>query len=275
MSVYRGMDRATLDAAYNNGKAVANSPEILADWLLRSAAIRAAKPEHLDIPYGSRERNRVDFFSCGKRGAPTLVFVHGGYWQRNAKEGFAFLAAGPLAHGFNVALPGYTLAPEARLTEIVAEIRASLVVIRRRVLEVDGDPGRIFVSGWSAGGHLAASMITEPGIAGGLAISGVFDLEPIRLNYLNEKLALDEAEVAALSPSRHLPARAPKLSLAVGGAELPELRRQSRDYAAAWAAAGLAGELVEPEGHNHFTILEELANPEGRLTGMVRALAGL
>ncbi|HWK46931.1 MAG TPA: alpha/beta hydrolase [Stellaceae bacterium] len=269
MSLYRGMDRAALDAAYNNGRAVATSPLILGDWRARSAAFRAARPQHLDLRYGPAERNRLDFFSAGAADAATLVFIHGGYWQRNAKEDFAFLAAGPLAHGINVALPGYTLAPTARLDDIVGEIRASLATIADPLTRLGTNPARIYVAGWSAGGHLAASMMTEPAVAGGLAISGIFDLEPIRLCYLNDKLALDEAEARRNSPLLQLPERAPRLLIAVGGGELPELRRQSSEYASAWAEAGLDVGFVELGNHNHFTILEELAAPDGKLTNLV------
>src|SRR3979490_1356278 len=118
--LYRGMDQAALDAGYNNSAAVANSAQIVARWQKRSDALRADFPASLDLRYGSAERNRIDYFEA-KRGAPLLVFIHGGYWQMRAKENFAFVAAGPLAHGINVALVGYTPAPPTNLDGIVAE----------------------------------------------------------------------------------------------------------------------------------------------------------
>src|SRR5215470_692548 len=117
--VYRGMDRVALDKAYNNSEAVADSPDWLARWRARSAEIRAAEGARLDLAYGQRPRAKLDYFSCGARQAPLFVFIHGGYWQRNEKETFGFVADGPRAHGIDVALPGYTLAPQARLTDIV------------------------------------------------------------------------------------------------------------------------------------------------------------
>jgi len=273
MAIYRGMDKPALDAGYNNTAAVANSAEILADWDRRSAALAAAHPEHLDLRYGPRERNRVDYFSAGAN-TPALVFIHGGYWQMRAKETFRFLATGPLAHKISVALVAYTLAPEATLRDIVGEVDTALTFIANNVARWGGDGSRIHVSGWSAGGHLTAMSLSHPAIRGGVAISGIYDLEPIRLCFLNDKLGLDEAEAAALSPIRHMPASSPPLMVTYGTGELPELQRQSREYAAAREAATLPVKLAPLEGHNHFTILEELASPDGAITALVREIAG-
>jgi arylformamidase len=273
MALYRGMDRATLDAAYNNGAAVANSAAFMADWQARSDRFRASRPQHLDLRYGPAERNRIDYFTA-KHGGPVLIFIHGGYWQMRAKENFSFLAAGPLAHGINVALIGYTLAPEKRLDGIVAEIGAGIAWLADHVARYGGDPARLYVAGWSAGGHLTAMAMRETAVKGGVAISGIYDLEPIRLCYLNEKLRLDEAEARRNSPLLHLPKTSAPLIVTYGGAELPELCRQSDEYGEAWAKAKLPGRLAPLAGHNHFTILEELANPEGTLTALVREIVG-
>ena len=266
MSLYRGMDRAALDAAYNNTAAVADSPAILADWQRRSDRLAAERPQHLDLRYGDAERNRIDLFSA-RPGAPLLVFIHGGYWQMRTKKNFRFLAAGPLAHGISVAFVAYTLAPEKRLDGIVTEVRSAV----NWVVSNFSKSG-VFVSGWSAGGHLTAMMMDDPAVNGGLAISGIFDLEPIRLCYLNEKLGLDEDEARRNSPLLHLPHDKKPLFATYGTAELPELQRQSRMYSQARARAGLPGKLAALAGHNHFTILEELARPEGALTALVREL---
>ena len=246
------MDRAALDAAYNNGAAVPGSAQIVAGWRRRSEILRASSNE---LRYGSADRNRIDYFEA-KPGAPLLVFIHGGYWQMREKETFAFLAAGPLAHGISVALVGYTLAPQKRLDGIVAEVASALDFLSRPLV----------VSGWSAGGHLTAMMMQHPNVRGGLAISGIFDLEPIRLCYLNEKLQLDEAEARRNSPV--LGSSSEKtLLVAHGTAELPELQRQSRDY-----AERFLHRLLPLAGHDHFTILEELASPAGALTAAIRGL---
>lgn len=276
MNLYRGMDRPALDAAYNNSAAVADSPALLADFQARSDRMRADRGRTLDLRYGPAERNRIDYFAADTRG-PVLMFIHGGYWQMRAKENFSFLARGPLAHGIHVAFPGYTLAPGISLRGIVDEIRAAIAWLASHAEDHGGDAQRIFVAGWSAGGHLTAMALDQPAVQGGLAISGIFDLEPIRLSYLNEKLHLDEVEARRLSPLHHLTSplsrsRPAPLMLACGGAELPELQRQSAVYAQARQDAGLPGRLTTLGGHNHFTILEELASPDGALTNLLREL---
>jgi len=271
MTLYRGMDRTALDAAYNNSAAVANSSALMAELRARGDRLRGEMPQHLDLRYGPAPRNRIDYFSARARG-PVLMFIHGGYWQMRAKEDFSALARGPLAHGIDVAMIGYTLAPDISLDGIVAEIRAAIRWLAVHADEHGGDANRMYVSGWSAGGHLTASVLDAPAIRGGLAISGIYDLEPMRWCYIDEKLKLDECEARRLSPLLNMPPTSPPLIVTCGGAELPELRRQSAEFAAARKYAGLPGPFVELEGHNHFTILDELANSQGALTKLVLEL---
>ena len=127
---WRRLSQQDRDLGLNNGVAVAGSGDMVAGWERRSAEMRARDSDHLDLRYGPRERNRIDFFKAAEK-APTVLFIHGGYWQMRAKEVFAIFAAGPLAHGINVATIGYTLAPEATLDEIVAEIHQGLDYLRK------------------------------------------------------------------------------------------------------------------------------------------------
>jgi acetyl esterase/lipase len=256
------MDRAALDAAYNNGAAVKESAQIVAGWEARSAKLRAKHPAGIDLRYGPDERNRIDYFAA-RRDGPVLMFIHGGYWQARAKEVFSFIAEGPLAWGINVAMVGYTLAPQKPLSGIVAEIHLALNWLKSSVPMLGGDPGQLFVSGWSAGGHLTAMAMSHPAARGGLAISGIYDLEPMRLSYINDKLRLDEAEQRRCTPGR----TDKPLTIAYGAAELPELCRQSEDYAKL-----LGTKAIGIERCNHFTVLEELASPHGALTGLARKL---
>jgi len=264
--LYRGMDRAQLDAAYNNTAAVPERNAIVADWAARSAKVRREYTRHLDLAYGESPRERLDLFLAANPKAPTLAFIHGGYWQMNDKENFAFIAEGLLPVGINVAVIEYTLAPAARLDRIVAENGRAVQWLAAHLGDYGADGGRLYVSGHSAGGHLTACAITLPGVRGGIAISGIYDLEPIRLNYLNEKLGLDREEAQRNSPLLHLPSTAAELVITYGTAELPELCRQSIDYARAWLGQGLPGRLLPVDGDNHFTILEALARPDGALT---------
>jgi arylformamidase len=273
-ALYRGMDRAALDAAYNNTAAVADSPDWLARWEKLSAVVRSGPRARRDIVYASRPRARFDYFASGALKPPLFVFIHGGYWQRNDKNMFAFVAEGPRAHDIDVALLGYTLAPQARLTDIVAEIRRALTVLCERADDLGFDRDRLFVGGWSAGGHLTAIVSDHPAFRGGIPISGIFDLEPIALNYLNEKLALDESEIATLSPLRVLRERAPPLRMFVGGDELPELKRQSAIYAETARERGLPVALTVLPGRHHYSILDELAQPGGAIARALVQLIG-
>lgn len=149
---WRQLSQEERDRGLNNGAAVANSGEIVAGWDRLSGEMRARHPQHLDLRYGSRERNRIDFLKSAEAG-PTLVFIHGGYWQTRAKENFTLFAAGPLAHGINVALIGYTLAPDASIDDIIREISSGLDFLVEKLPVLGGDADRIVVCGWSAGGH--------------------------------------------------------------------------------------------------------------------------
>jgi arylformamidase len=268
---WRGMSQQDLDRGLNNGAAVAGSGDIVAGWDRRSAEMRATHSDHLDLRYGPRERNRIDFLKAGEK-APTLVFIHGGYWQMRAKEAFTLFAEGPIAHGINVALIGYTLAPEATLEEIVAEIHRGLDFLAEQLPALGGDANRIAVSGWSAGGHLTAMALSHPRVMGGVAISGIYDLEPIRHSYLNEKLRLDEAMSRRNSPI--LQARGPMkpLALTAGSGELPLLRQQTANFAAHRAKYGLPVSYEEIPGADHFTIMDQMLRPEGRITMMIKQL---
>ena len=265
------MSRDERDAAYNNTNAVKNSAELNAAREAASAAFRLAHPEHLDIPYGPRERNKWDLFPAADLNAPCLVFIHGGYWQRNSREMFASLIAGPYAHGWAAALPGYTLAPDATLSEIVAEIDAALDWLAANGPAL-GINGKVVLSGWSAGGHLTAQCLGHPRVSAGLAISGIFELGPIRDTYLNEKLRLSDDEIAELSPLR-LPMIDKPLAIAYGTAELPPLVADSRALHARRAAEHLPGPLIPVAGADHFTITHQLRDPEGELTRQLMLLA--
>jgi len=265
------MSRAARDAAYNNTMAVQNAAELHAARESASAAFRKAHPEHLDLRYGRRERNSWDLFPAANPDAPCIVFVHGGYWQRNAKDQFANLIGGPYARGWAAALPGYTLAPDASLTEIVAEINAALDWLAANG-SAHGITGKVVLSGWSAGGHLTAMALSHAKVRAGMAISGIYDLEPIRHSYLNVKLGLDEATSRRNSPMAQDGGPMKPLSLVVGSAELLLLRKQTADFAGHRARHGLPVTYEEIPGGDHFTVMNELASPAGRITTLIRQL---
>jgi acetyl esterase/lipase len=272
LSNWAYLSQAERDTAYNNTAHVADSPVLNAAREIASLAFRAANPLHLDLRYGKRERNTWDLFPVADPDAPCIVFIHGGYWQRNAKEQFSNLIAGPHARGWAAALPGYTLAPDASLTEIVAEINAALDWLAAHG-PAHGINGPVVLSGWSAGGHLTAMCLNHPLVKAGLALSGIFDLGPVRDTYLNEKLRLTEDEIILLSPMRLPPVDKP-LAFAYGTAELPPLVSNSRDLHALRSAAHLPGALIPVPKANHFTVIHELRDPDGILTRYLPLLLG-
>jgi acetyl esterase/lipase len=270
-SVWSSLTQAERDLAYDNNAAVADSPALIAERNAGSAAYRKARPAKLDISYGPRERNRWDLYPASDPDAPCLVFIHGGYWQRNSREDFAVFMAGLEAHGWSTALPGYSLAPEMKLAEIVAEIRAALDWLQSEGPK-HGLAGPVILSGWSAGGHLTAMALDHPVIVAGLAISGVYDLEALRDTKLNQPLQLTDSDIVSLSPSR-LPVVEKPMTIAYGTAELPTLINDSRNLHAKRSAAHAPGALVPVAHANHFNILKQLADPAGELVRAALDLA--
>jgi acetyl esterase/lipase len=268
---WRTMSQEERDLGLNNGVAVPESAAIVAGWEQRSADLRKRYPDHLGLRYGPRERNRIDFLKAREK-APTLLFIHGGYWQARAKEVFTIFAEGPMAHGINVALIGYTLAPDATLDEIVAEIHAGIDFLAKQLPALGATADGIVVSGWSAGGHLTSMALSHPSVKAGMAISGIYDLEPIRHSYLNVKLRLDGPMSRRNSPMMQAGGLLKPLSLVAGSAELPLLRKQTADFAGHRARYGLPVTYEEIPGADHFTIMQEMMSPEGRITTRIRQL---
>lgn len=255
------------EVAYDNRRAVPGAEALHVTWAERAAEFRAATaPERLS--YGAHARQGVDLFR--PEGAPVglAVFVHGGYWMRNGPEVFSHLATGALAHGWAVAMPGYRLAPEVGIADITTDVSAAMVVAAAAV----GGPIRL--AGHSAGGHLAARMlctgVLDPAVLARvpqlLSISGIHDLRPLMRTPMNEGLKLDLAQARAESPALAEPAAAVPLTAWVGADELPELCRQSALLANVWRGFGLETTLVEDAGHEHFSVIEALADSDSPIT---------
>ena len=257
------LSQAERSAAYDNNAAVKNSPALIAERNEASSRLRGTLKSHLDLPYGERANNKIDLYLAAKPDAPCLMFVHGGYWQRNSRELFAMLVEGVAAHGWSVAIPGYSLAPEVSLTDIAAEIPRALDWLAAHGASY-GIAGPVVLSGWSAGAHLVAMALDHPRVHAGLAISGVYDLAPIRDTGLNNALKLTDDEIATLSPLR-LPVTPKRLDIAYGGNELPALVMDSINLHEKRATAQAPGKLIPVAGADHFTILEALRRPDGVL----------
>jgi arylformamidase len=268
--VWESLSQTERDAAYNNNAAVANSAELVAERDRLAAEFRGANASKLDLKYGPKPRNKIDVYRSENRDAPCLVFIHGGYWQKNSREVFAHYAEGALAVGWSVAMPSHTLAPDASLIEIVAELGEALDWIAREGRQ-HGLNGPVVLAGWSAGGHLAAMLLGHSVVRAGLAISGVYELGPIRDTFLNGALKLTDREIETLSPLR-LPVVNKPMAIVYGTAEVPALVRDSRALHRHREKAGAAGPLIPIEGADHFTILDEFRTADGALVKAALAI---
>lgn len=282
--VYRDFTQAALDAAYNNRAHVPHFMDIVGRFMSASEEARAKLNPRLDLAYGKDERQKLDFFPAANARAPLFVFIHGGYWQSLDNKPFSFMAAPLNEAGVACAALTYDLCPTVSMTRLTEQVREGIVWLHRHAAELGFDAERIFVGGHSAGGHLTTMLLLtdwtrhglpKDAVKGGLSISGLYDLEPVRLAYVNEALKLDAVEARALSPVHHLPPNAdgvPPLLLAVGAAELAEFVRQQRDFAALCKQRGLRVVEIELPAHNHFSVLEALASRDAALFPQLRHL---
>jgi len=236
-------------------------------WQAAASAFRSTAKGQTDIVYGEAPRARLDLFLPDGPSRGLAVFIHGGFWLAFDKSFWSHLAAGPLARGWAVALPSYTLAPETRIGQITKQIGQA---VSHAAGLVDGP---ILLSGHSAGGHLATRMVCDDsplsvGVADRIArvvsISGLHDLRPLQLHSMNAKLGLDPTEAAAESPALHRPRSGAAATAWVGAAERPEFLRQSALIAEAWDIP-----LVSDAGCHHFDVIDGLFNPDHPLTRCV------
>lgn len=284
--IYRSFDRAGLDAAYNNRAHTPDFQRHVDRWQAESVAARRSVPCRLDLAYGPSPRQRLDVFSppgpAATGGRPALLYFHGGYWQGNHKDSYSFPAPQVTEAGALYIAATYDLCPFVTMSELIEQVRGAVIWLHGNATSIGLDPRRITVTGHSAGGHIAASLahtdwtaygLPAAAIAGALPLSGLYDLEPIRLCYLNDACRMDAAEARRLSPIHHIARLAPPMVLAVGAAELPELVRQTRDYAQALTAAGLPpAAVIETHGDNHFSVLDRLFELHGPLWPALREL---
>ena len=258
-------DPIWLETEYNNRAKVPAHPAIFAAWARDARAFRESWPHaERDIAYGETERQAMDiFWPDTGRIAPVALFIHGGYWQAMDRFQSSHLAAGLLARGVAVAMPGYDLCPTVPLRSIVAQMRRAVSVLHAR------HPGPMLATGHSAGGHLAAMLLCDDptgALCGAVSISGLFDLPPLIPTSLNVALRLDEAEARALSPL-YLRAPAKPIHAFVGAEEGAEYTRQSSAISQAWG-----GFWATLTGHNHFSAVDTLADPHSEVVQAAVAL---
>jgi acetyl esterase/lipase len=263
---------ADWDGAYANGAAVGGAERYFETWARESDAFRAHARGMREIAYGAHPRETLDLFAPLGTPAGLVVYFHGGYWKAFDKSGSSWLAAGPTARGWAMAVPSYPLCPEARIAEIARSAAAAVVTA------AEAAPGPIALCGHSAGGHLAARLICDDGllpetvrarIVRVVGISGVYDLRPLLRTAMNETLRLDAAEAAAESPALRAPIPGVPVTAWVGAGELPEFRRQSAMLANIWRGLGAPTALFEAPRRHHFDVIAALAEPDGPLTDVV------
>ena len=223
----------------------------------------------LDLAYGEGSRNRFDLFLPESAPKGLMVYVHGGYWVRFDKSSWSHLAAGALAHGYAVAMPSYTLCPQNSVSGITREVGAAIGKAAGMV------EGPVFLTGHSAGGHLATRMISATSplpaqvmsrIRNTVSISGVHDLRPLIRLALNEELKLDEAEALAESPALLRPQEGAMLTCWVGGGERAEFLRQNALLANIWTGLGAVTASVEEADRHHFNVVDGLLDADHPLT---------
>lgn len=260
------MDQAALDREYNSRASVPDYEAVIEEYRARSAAARAALPMQADLVYDPASGNALDWFA-GAPGGPAFLWVHGGYWQALGKADQSCVVPGLVEAGVHVAVMDYTLVPDADLDGIVRQVRTATAWMAAHAAEFGADPQRLFVGGSSAGGHLAGMLLAEgwhaeyglqpSAIRGAITLSGLFDLEPVRLSYVNDWMGLDLATARRNSPIRLIPKKppAPRLLAAYGSLETSEFMRQTEAYAAAWASAKHDAQVVAQPGRNHFDVV--------------------
>ena len=281
--VYGGYGQEELDLEYDMRRRCPHFAETFAAMEGHNKRVVANFDCRLDVEFGDRPGEKLDIWP-GRGGSPILLFIHGGYWRAFDKNMFSFVAERFVEAGASVVLNNYDLCPDVTMDEITRQNRAALAWIYQNAASFGGDPGRIHVTGHSAGGHLTAMLMAtewqEYGLPfdvvnGAVPLSGLYDLEPLRLSYLNQDLRMDEAETRRNSPIHHLPKRMPPTVVAVGGGETDEFRRQSRIYTDACRAAGFDVSYLEVGHCDHVHAAGEYRNKLSPLTAALFAQMGL
>ena len=273
-----------LDIEYNNRARIPDHAQIFARWAAASALAREKSLCHIDVGYGPDPSETLDVFTSPRPNAPVLVFIHGGWWRSLDKRDHSFIAPAFTRAGAMVVVPNYALCPVVSIEEITMQMVRALVWVYRHAARYGGDPQRIVVAGHSAGGHLAAMLLScrwqdvmpdlpTQLVRSALSISGLFDLEPLRRTpFLQADLRLTPASTARLSPVRFAPPQG-RLMAMVGADESDEFLRQNQLIRTAWGADAVpVCEAIA--GAHHLNILHALADPGARLHTLALQLLG-
>lgn len=280
MLIYKQYDQAALDRQYNNRLHVPDFAIHLERWESLSRLTEKKYPVIKDIEYGNLSRERLDIYPSPLSHSKTLIFIHGGYWQKLDKASFQFIAEAFRGYGITTVLLNYPLAPVVSIDQIAASCREAIHWVHKNISEYNGDPGELYIAGHSAGGHLAAMLMATTWnhfnlrtdvIKGACAISGLFNLIPIRLSDINHVLNMDAETALQNSPVHLLPAIQCSLIVAVGSDETDEFLDQSKEIYTRWKE-NISVELLQIPGLNHYSILETMLDPKSCLHHAMRRL---
>jgi arylformamidase len=261
-----------VEREYNNRALVPDHAEYFAKWAAAAEQARRSVPCHLDLRYGPGRKETLDLFvPPNARG--TVVFVHGGYWRALDKSDHSWIAPPFVAEGLAVAVTNYDLCPDVHIDRIVAEQRQAVAWLNANAGRYGASMRRVALTGHSAGGHLVAMLyatgwhawnVDPRTIVGGTAVSGVFDLRPMKLFSFNADFRLDDEATERLSPLAFEPEVSAPLLVAVGALESSEFRRQSQLLWDRWPAVR-PRESTGPmlvDGRHHFSVIDALAEPD-------------
>ena len=274
-----------LDAQYNNRARIPEHAQIFQRWSEASALAREQSDCVLDLAYGDGPNETLDVFRASRPNAPVLVFIHGGWWRSLDKRDHSFVAPAFARAGAMVVVPNYALCPAVSIDTIALQMTRALTWVHRHAAQHGGDPRHIVVAGHSAGGHLAAMLLSglwkkvapdlpEQLVQSALAISGLFDLETLRRTpYLQSDLRLTPESAARLSPIHFAPP-AGRLFATVGALESEEFLRQTRLIRSAWGARAVPVCEVVPNTH-HLDVLHALVDAGSGLHGRALELLDL
>lgn len=274
MFVYKQYDQTALDRQYNNRLQVPEYGTHLKRWEDMSRETEKKLKAVHDIAYGDHERERLDIYPSSKQNSKTLVFIHGGYWQRLDKSLFQFVAEAFLPYHLTVVLITYPLAPSVALDKIVASCKKAVQWVHANIQQYNGDPDELYVAGHSAGGHLAVMLMSKM-VKGVCAMSGLYDLEPIRLSEINEVMKLDQLAVSSNSPVDLVAVCPCPMVIAFGADESDEFISQSEALYFSWQKYNVPMELLRLPAINHYSIVESFADKNSSLHVAMLELMGL
>lgn len=285
--VFLDYDQAELDAAYTQIVYAPNAPQIIKRFTASSqwSLARIGPPER--APYGPSEIERLDIYRCPVPNAPILIFIHGGGWRLELAKDFIFPGETFIKSGAHYVVPDFAWVQDVggRLPPLADQLRRAVTWVYRNADHIGGDPDRIHVIGQSSGAHLASVLATTDWnglfglpadlIKGGICISGMYDLKPVRLSVRSSYVLFDDETENALSAMRHIDMLRGPMIVAYGSLETPEFQRQGQDFAAAITNAGKKVQLLVGEHYNHFEYVETLMNPWSALSIAILAQMGL